>query len=95
MLLMIDNYDSFTYNLVQYLGELGEDVLTVRNDAITLDDIERVEVVKGAGSALYGADALADELLAARRRGDAVGHGAREGFEIRRPQRGAVQVERR
>jgi len=39
---MIDNYDSFTYNLVQYLGELGEDVLTVRNDAITLDDIERL-----------------------------------------------------
>jgi anthranilate synthase component 2 len=34
MLLMIDNYDSFTYNLVQYFGELGEDVRTVRNDAI-------------------------------------------------------------
>jgi anthranilate synthase component 2 len=42
MLLMIDNYDSFTYNLVQYFGELGEDVHTVRNDAITLDDIERL-----------------------------------------------------
>jgi anthranilate synthase component 2 len=42
MLLMIDNYDSFTYNLVQYLGELGEDVHTVRNDAITLDEIERL-----------------------------------------------------
>jgi anthranilate synthase component 2 len=42
MLLMIDNYDSFTYNLVQYLGELGEDVLTMRNDAITLEDIERL-----------------------------------------------------
>ncbi len=39
-LLMIDNYDSFTYNLVQYFGELGEDVRTVRNDAITLDEIE-------------------------------------------------------
>lgn len=39
MLLMIDNYDSFTYNLVQYFGELGEEVRTVRNDAITLDDI--------------------------------------------------------
>jgi anthranilate synthase component 2 len=39
MLLMIDNYDSFTYNLVQYFGELGEDVRTVRNDAITLDEI--------------------------------------------------------
>ncbi|MBU6272726.1 MAG: aminodeoxychorismate/anthranilate synthase component II [Betaproteobacteria bacterium] len=42
MLLMIDNYDSFTFNLVQYLGELGEEVLTVRNDAVTLDDIERL-----------------------------------------------------
>jgi anthranilate synthase component 2 len=39
MLLMIDNYDSFTYNLVQYFGELGEDVHTVRNDEITLDEI--------------------------------------------------------
>jgi len=40
MLLMIDNYDSFTYNLVQYFGELGEDVEVVRNDQLTLDDIE-------------------------------------------------------
>ena len=40
MLLMIDNYDSFTYNIVQYLGELGEDVRTVRNDEVTLKDIE-------------------------------------------------------
>lgn len=40
MLLMIDNYDSFTYNLVQYLGELGAEVETHRNDGITLDDIE-------------------------------------------------------
>lgn len=39
MLLMIDNYDSFTYNLVQYLGELGEEVHVHRNDAITLDQI--------------------------------------------------------
>jgi len=39
MLLMIDNYDSFTYNLVQYFGELGEEVRTVRNDDITLDEI--------------------------------------------------------
>ncbi|AOV18648.1 anthranilate/aminodeoxychorismate synthase component II [Acidihalobacter aeolianus] len=41
MLLMIDNYDSFTYNLVQYLGELGADVAVRRNDAVTLDEIER------------------------------------------------------
>jgi anthranilate synthase component 2 len=39
MLLMIDNYDSFTYNLVQYLGELGADVQVYRNDAITLDEV--------------------------------------------------------
>jgi para-aminobenzoate synthetase component II len=40
MLLMIDNYDSFTYNLVQYFGELGEDVQVYRNDKITIDAIE-------------------------------------------------------
>jgi anthranilate synthase/aminodeoxychorismate synthase-like glutamine amidotransferase len=40
MLLIIDNYDSFTYNLVQYLGELGEDVRVYRNDKITLGQIE-------------------------------------------------------
>jgi len=40
MLLMIDNYDSFTYNIVQYFGELGEDVRTFRNDEITIADIE-------------------------------------------------------
>ena len=39
MILMIDNYDSFTYNLVQYLGELGAEVETVRNDAVTVNDI--------------------------------------------------------
>jgi anthranilate synthase component 2 len=39
MLLMIDNYDSFTYNLVQYFGELGEEVRVFRNDAITLKEI--------------------------------------------------------
>lgn len=41
MLLMIDNYDSFTYNLVQYLGELGEEVVVYRNDEISLDEIAR------------------------------------------------------
>ena len=52
MLLMIDNYDSFTYNLVQYLGELGADVEVHRNDQITLDEIkarspERIMVSPG------------------------------------------------
>ena len=42
MLLMIDNYDSFTFNLVQYFGELGEDVRTYRNDEITIEQIEKL-----------------------------------------------------
>ena len=41
MLLMIDNYDSFTYNIVQYFGELKQEVKVVRNDQLSLDDIER------------------------------------------------------
>ncbi len=39
MLLLIDNYDSFTYNLFQYLSEIGEDVVVVRNDRVTIDEI--------------------------------------------------------
>ena len=42
MIVVIDNYDSFTYNLVQYLGELGEELRVYRNDKITLDEIERI-----------------------------------------------------
>lgn len=42
MIVMIDNYDSFTYNLVQYLGVLGEELLVKRNDEITVDEIERL-----------------------------------------------------
>ncbi|MCZ0755805.1 aminodeoxychorismate/anthranilate synthase component II [Anoxybacillus sp. J5B_2022] len=40
MILMIDNYDSFTYNLVQYLGELGEELIVKRNDEVTIEQIE-------------------------------------------------------
>ncbi len=40
MILMIDNYDSFTFNIVQYLGELGADVLVKRNDEISIDEIK-------------------------------------------------------
>ena len=43
MLLMIDNYDSFTYNVVQYLGELGADVRVFRNDAISVEEIEALK----------------------------------------------------
>lgn len=42
MLLMIDNYDSFTFNLVQYFGELGAEVRVVRNDELSLDEVERL-----------------------------------------------------
>ncbi|MHB8171334.1 MAG: aminodeoxychorismate/anthranilate synthase component II [Thermincolia bacterium] len=43
MILMIDNYDSFTYNLVQYLGELGEEIKVARNDKITVDEIVQLK----------------------------------------------------
>ena len=46
MILVIDNYDSFTYNLVQYLGELGAEVQVFRNDKLTKDDIERLAPVQ-------------------------------------------------
>ena len=55
MLLVIDNYDSFTYNLVQYLGELGERIEVRRNDEVTLDQIEsmlpaRIVISPGSGA---------------------------------------------
>ncbi|AOZ88594.1 aminodeoxychorismate/anthranilate synthase component II [Bacillus xiamenensis] len=43
MILMIDNYDSFTYNLVQYLGELGEELIVKRNDQVTIQEIEQLK----------------------------------------------------
>lgn len=43
MILMIDNYDSFTYNLVQYLGEMGQELKVFRNDAITIKEIQRLK----------------------------------------------------
>ena len=46
MLLVIDNYDSFTYNLVQYFGELGADPQVKRNDAITIEELEKMRPVK-------------------------------------------------
>src|ERR1051325_5399236 len=54
MICVIDNYDSFTYNLVQYLGELGADVTVMRNDAVSVDDIvkakpERIVISPGPG----------------------------------------------
>jgi anthranilate synthase/aminodeoxychorismate synthase-like glutamine amidotransferase len=57
MILVIDNYDSFTYNLVQYLGELGEELRVYRNNKITLDEIEqlkptRIVISPGPGTPL-------------------------------------------
>ena len=46
MILMIDNYDSFTYNLVQYLGELGQEVKVYRNDALSINDIKKINPAK-------------------------------------------------
>ncbi len=43
MILLIDNYDSFTYNLVQYLGEIGQEVEVYRNDVVSLDEIDRID----------------------------------------------------
>jgi anthranilate synthase/aminodeoxychorismate synthase-like glutamine amidotransferase len=55
MILVIDNYDSFTYNLVQYLGELGAEMRVVRNDAVSVDDVvamrpERIVISPGPGT---------------------------------------------
>jgi anthranilate synthase/aminodeoxychorismate synthase-like glutamine amidotransferase len=57
MMLIIDNYDSFTYNLVQYFGELGADLLVKRNDQVTLDDVaemrpDRICISPGPGTPL-------------------------------------------
>jgi anthranilate synthase/aminodeoxychorismate synthase-like glutamine amidotransferase len=73
MLLMIDNYDSFTYNLVQYLGELGEEVTVFRNDTIDIDGIramqpDRIVLSPGpctpneAGISLQVVEAFKDEI---------------------------------
>ena len=43
MILMIDNYDSFTFNLVQFLGELGQELVIKRNDEVTIADIENMK----------------------------------------------------
>ena len=56
MILVIDNYDSFTYNLVQYLGELGEEIVVRRNDEVTVEDVatryrpERIVISPGPGT---------------------------------------------
>ena len=66
MLLMIDNYDSFTYNLVQYLGELGEHVKVVRNDELTVDEVERLgpeRVVLSPGPCTPNEAGLSNDII--------------------------------
>ena len=60
MIVMVDNYDSFTYNLVQYLGELGADVRVFRNDKISGDEIAAMEPFQVGGSP--GVNDFVDEL---------------------------------
>ncbi|KDR95858.1 anthranilate synthase component 2 [Peptoclostridium litorale DSM 5388] len=64
MILIIDNYDSFTYNLYQYIGEIDEDVKVFRNDEITLDDIEKMKpssiiISPGPGYPVYAGISMA------------------------------------
>src|SRR5579862_8364397 len=66
MLLMIDNYDSFTYNVVQYLGELGAEVRVYRNDAITVDEIAALrpqEIVISPGPCTPAEAGVSVELI--------------------------------
>jgi anthranilate/para-aminobenzoate synthase component II len=68
MILVIDNYDSFTYNLVQYLGELGAEPVVYRNDAITIEQMrklkpERILISPGPGVP-SDAGAIIDAILA-------------------------------
>jgi len=66
MILVIDNYDSFTYNLVQYLGELGEELRVYRNDKITIDEIERLKpsrIVISPGPGVPAAAGITEEAI--------------------------------
>ena len=68
MVLVIDNYDSFTYNLVQYLGELGEDVRVYRNDQITLEEIAALKpdhIVISPGSGTPDDGGISNEVIRA------------------------------
>ena len=66
MILMVDNYDSFTYNLVQYLGELGEKLVVKRNDAITIQAIKRLkpsDIVISPGPGRPSDAGISNELI--------------------------------
>ncbi len=66
MLLLIDNYDSFTYNLFQYLSELGEEVMVVRNDKTTLEEIDRMKpqrIVISPGPSIPQRAGISNEVI--------------------------------
>ena len=66
MLLLIDNYDSFTYNLFQYLSELGEEVMVVRNDKLSLDEMEKLSpkrIVISPGSGTPEQAGISNEVI--------------------------------
>ena len=66
MLLMIDNYDSFTYNLVQYFGELGEKIRVFRNDSISLNDIDSMKphkIIISPGPGKPGSAGISMDLI--------------------------------
>ena len=74
MLLLIDNYDSFTYNLAQYLGELGAEVRVERNDALTVDEVAQLaprRIVISPGPCTPNEAGISLELIARARRQDA------------------------
>ena len=66
MLLLVDNYDSFTYNLFQYLSELGEEVVVVRNDKTTLEEIDRMKpqrIVISPGPSIPQRAGISNEVI--------------------------------
>ncbi|MFC2043924.1 anthranilate synthase component II [Chloroflexota bacterium] len=66
MLLLIDNYDSFTYNLFQYLSELGEEVVVARNDKVTIDEIEKIKperIVVSPGPSIPERAGISNEVI--------------------------------
>lgn len=67
MILMIDNYDSFTYNLVQYLGELGQKLMVFRNDAITISQVKKLKpshIVISPGPGRPNEAGISEEIIA-------------------------------
>lgn len=66
MIVVIDNYDSFTYNLVQYLGELGAEVCVFRNDSLTIDDLDALKpshIVISPGPGVPGEAGISEEAI--------------------------------